>query len=199
MAEENNVRRTLADYTIVVGPHHFNSIVRPRVNAANMEVKPSLIQLVKSNQFNGLSHESPYEHLTTFNGICITLKITSVSKAFQEGRKLEDECAKVAQCNELEEVVAGYNSAAFHYINSSYLYKKNNLSFIDTKNPISHSLSIILPSKFGVERQFICQEDFAARVTWLVAPSHIDDEAEAAEASAREEEAEDEEDSHDYD
>ncbi|BAT95817.1 hypothetical protein VIGAN_08262600, partial [Vigna angularis var. angularis] len=76
--ENNNVRRTLADYTNVVGPQHFNSIARPRVNAANMEVKPALIQLVKSNQFNGLSHESPYEHLTTFNEICNTVKINGV-------------------------------------------------------------------------------------------------------------------------
>ncbi|KOM26032.1 hypothetical protein LR48_Vigan216s000400 [Vigna angularis] len=37
MAEENNGRRTLADYTNVVGPQHFNSIARPMVNAANME------------------------------------------------------------------------------------------------------------------------------------------------------------------
>ncbi|KOM41054.1 hypothetical protein LR48_Vigan04g125200 [Vigna angularis] len=31
MAGENNGRRTLADYTTVVGPYHFNSIARPRV------------------------------------------------------------------------------------------------------------------------------------------------------------------------
>ncbi|KOM45638.1 hypothetical protein LR48_Vigan06g094400 [Vigna angularis] len=43
MAGENNGRRTLADYTTVVGPHHFNRIVRLRVNAANMEVKPELL------------------------------------------------------------------------------------------------------------------------------------------------------------
>ncbi|KOM25300.1 hypothetical protein LR48_Vigan86s001900 [Vigna angularis] len=49
MMEENNGRQTLADYTNVVGPQHFNSIARPRVNATNMEVKPTLIQLVKSN------------------------------------------------------------------------------------------------------------------------------------------------------
>ncbi|KOM51939.1 hypothetical protein LR48_Vigan09g059800 [Vigna angularis] len=34
MAGENNGRRTLANYTTVVGPHHFNSIARSRVNAA---------------------------------------------------------------------------------------------------------------------------------------------------------------------
>ncbi|XP_014500118.1 uncharacterized protein LOC106761119 [Vigna radiata var. radiata] len=75
---ENNGRRTLADHTTVVGPHHFNIIARLRVNAGNMEVKPALIQLVKSNPFNELSHESPYEHLTTFNEICNIVKINGV-------------------------------------------------------------------------------------------------------------------------
>ena len=71
MSEEEAPRRhTLADATNVVGSQHFNSIARPRVNALNMEVKPTLIHLVESNQFNGLSHESPYDHLTTFNEIC---------------------------------------------------------------------------------------------------------------------------------
>ncbi|XP_014490791.1 uncharacterized protein LOC106753488 [Vigna radiata var. radiata] len=78
MAGENNGRRTMVDHTTVVGPHHYNSIARPRVNAANMEVKPALIQLMKSNQFNGLSYESPYEHLTTFNEIYNTVKINGV-------------------------------------------------------------------------------------------------------------------------
>ncbi|KOM34802.1 hypothetical protein LR48_Vigan02g095200 [Vigna angularis] len=50
-----------------------------------------------------------------------------------------------------------------------------------------------------LERQFISQEDFAARVAWLVAPSQTDDGAEAAKASTMEEEAEDEEDYDDYD
>ncbi|KOM57520.1 hypothetical protein LR48_Vigan11g055300 [Vigna angularis] len=33
--ENNNVRRTLADDTNGVGPKHFNSIARPRVNATD--------------------------------------------------------------------------------------------------------------------------------------------------------------------
>ncbi|KOM57582.1 hypothetical protein LR48_Vigan11g061500 [Vigna angularis] len=49
------------------------------------------------------------------------------------------------------------------------------------------------------KRQFISQEDFAARVAWPVAPSHTDDGVGATEASTMEEEAEDEEDSDDYD
>ncbi|XP_047156689.1 uncharacterized protein LOC124827632 [Vigna umbellata] len=63
--DNNGARRTLADYATVVGPHYFNSIAKPRVNAASMEMKLALIHLVKSNQFNGMSNESPYENLTT--------------------------------------------------------------------------------------------------------------------------------------
>ncbi|XP_014497016.1 uncharacterized protein LOC106758598 [Vigna radiata var. radiata] len=77
-AKNNASKRTLADYTTIVGSHHFNSIAKPRVNTTNMEMKLALIHLVKSNQFNGLSHESPYEHLTTFNEICNTVKINGV-------------------------------------------------------------------------------------------------------------------------
>ncbi|BAT81003.1 hypothetical protein VIGAN_03064000, partial [Vigna angularis var. angularis] len=58
-------RRTLADYNTFSGPLHFNSIARPVVNAANMEMKPALIHLVQNNQFHGLSHENPYTHLAT--------------------------------------------------------------------------------------------------------------------------------------
>ncbi|KAG2397807.1 uncharacterized protein HKW66_Vig0139570 [Vigna angularis] len=71
-------RRTLADYNTFSGPLHFNSISRPRVNAANMEIKPALIHLVQNNQFQGLSHENPYNHLATFIEICNTVKIHDV-------------------------------------------------------------------------------------------------------------------------
>ncbi|KOM34776.1 hypothetical protein LR48_Vigan02g092600 [Vigna angularis] len=73
--DNNEDRQTLADYATVVGPYHFNSIAKPMVNATSMEMKPPLIHLVKRNQFNGLSNESPYEHLTTFNEICNTMKL----------------------------------------------------------------------------------------------------------------------------
>ncbi|XP_052728036.1 uncharacterized protein LOC128195051 isoform X2 [Vigna angularis] len=76
--KNNGGKRTLTDYAKVVGPHHFNSITKSRVNATSMEMKLALIHLVKSNQFNGLSHESPYEHLTTFNEICNTVKLNGV-------------------------------------------------------------------------------------------------------------------------
>ncbi|XP_017416688.2 uncharacterized protein LOC108327503 [Vigna angularis] len=77
--EEERVRRTLEDYAYVSVPSSFNSIARPVVNAAHMEMKPALIHLVQSNQFTGMSHENPYDHLTTFNEICNIVKILHVS------------------------------------------------------------------------------------------------------------------------
>ena len=71
-------RRTLEDYAAFTGHINFNSIARPTVNATNMEIKPALIHLVQSNQFNGLSHENPYTHLATFLEICNTVKIHQV-------------------------------------------------------------------------------------------------------------------------
>jgi len=59
-------RRTLEDYAAFTGTINFNSIARPTVNATNMEMKPTLIHLVQSNQFNGLNHENPYTHQSTF-------------------------------------------------------------------------------------------------------------------------------------
>ncbi|XP_017410999.2 uncharacterized protein LOC108323145 [Vigna angularis] len=67
--EDERVRRTLEDYASVSVPSSFNSIARPVVNVAHMEMKPALIHLVQSNQFTGMSHENPYDHLTTFTEI----------------------------------------------------------------------------------------------------------------------------------
>ena len=71
-------RRTLEDYVAFTGSINFNSIARPTVNASNMEMKPALIHLVQSNQFNGLAHENPYTHLATFLEICNIVKIHQV-------------------------------------------------------------------------------------------------------------------------
>ncbi|XP_047154249.1 uncharacterized protein LOC124848045 [Vigna umbellata] len=75
---DGQAKRTLEDYSTFSRPLHFNSIARPRVNAANMEMKPALIHLVQNNQFHGLSHENPYNHLATFLDICNTVKIHDV-------------------------------------------------------------------------------------------------------------------------
>jgi len=71
-------RRTLEDYAAFTSPINFNGIAWPTVNATNMEMKATLIHLVQSNQFNGLTHENPYTHLSTFLEICNTVKIHQV-------------------------------------------------------------------------------------------------------------------------
>jgi len=68
-------QRTLEDYATLMGPLNFNSIVKPTIIAPNMEMKYALIDLVQSNQFHGLSHENPYNHLATFSEICNMMKI----------------------------------------------------------------------------------------------------------------------------
>ncbi|XP_052723795.1 uncharacterized protein LOC108322652 [Vigna angularis] len=78
--ENEQRRRTLEDYASVTVPISFNSIAKPVIIAANMEMKPALIHLVQSNQFSGLSHENPYDHLTTFNEYCNTVKMLNVSE-----------------------------------------------------------------------------------------------------------------------
>ncbi|XP_052728609.1 uncharacterized protein LOC128195372 [Vigna angularis] len=78
--ENEQRRRTLEDYASVTVPTSFNSIAKPVIIAANMEMKPALIHLVQSNQFSGLSHENPYDHLATFNEYCNTVKMLNVSE-----------------------------------------------------------------------------------------------------------------------
>jgi len=75
---ERHVQRTLEDYASFSNPLNFSSIARPAVNATNMEMKPTLIHLVKSNQFHGHSHENSYTHLATFLEICNIVKIHQV-------------------------------------------------------------------------------------------------------------------------
>ncbi|MED6224488.1 hypothetical protein PIB30_084545, partial [Stylosanthes scabra] len=48
---DNNQRRTLADYTNPTTAICGSSIVWPTVDANNFELKPALVQLVQQNQF----------------------------------------------------------------------------------------------------------------------------------------------------
>jgi len=78
MARVDEGQRTLGDYATFMGQLNFNNIVRPTIVGPNMEMKPTLIHLVHSNQFHGLSHENPYNHLVTFLEICNMVKINQV-------------------------------------------------------------------------------------------------------------------------
>ncbi|XP_061346730.1 uncharacterized protein LOC133292338 [Gastrolobium bilobum] len=54
------------------------SIVRPNIEANNLELKPALVQLIQKEQFVGGSTENPYCHLDDFLLYCDTLKVNRV-------------------------------------------------------------------------------------------------------------------------
>ncbi|KAG8656376.1 hypothetical protein MANES_04G127160v8 [Manihot esculenta] len=56
------------------------SVVRPRVDANNFELKPSLIQMVQQSQFSGQPTKNPYLHLSNFMEISNMIKLNGVSK-----------------------------------------------------------------------------------------------------------------------
>jgi len=62
---QNPPRRTLGDYAMQQGPRHFSSIVVPFTNKS-LEMKPAFLSLISTHQFNGMDHEDPYTHLSTF-------------------------------------------------------------------------------------------------------------------------------------
>ena len=58
-----------------------SSIVRPRVQANNFELKASVIKMVQDNaQFEGLQDEDPTTHIRLFLELCDTFKFNGVSK-----------------------------------------------------------------------------------------------------------------------
>ena len=65
--EDNQIQatpRALRDYTVPVVAG--SAIRRPTIQANNYELKPSLIQMVQSNQFGGYPNESPDDHIAVF-------------------------------------------------------------------------------------------------------------------------------------
>jgi hypothetical protein len=51
----------------------------PTVAANDFELNPALINMVSQNQFAGLAHEDPNQHLTNFEEFCNTLKMNGVT------------------------------------------------------------------------------------------------------------------------
>jgi len=78
MAEEPNghenqpPRRVLGDYALQQGPGHFSSIAIPNTARA-IEMKPTYLTLISSQQFKGLDQEDPYTHLSTFYELTATM------------------------------------------------------------------------------------------------------------------------------
>jgi len=88
MAEEANghvdpadppPRIVLDDYVLQQEPRHFSSIVVPNT-ARVVEIKSAHLTLVSANQFNGMEHEDPYTHLSTFYELTATMRFEDQDK-----------------------------------------------------------------------------------------------------------------------
>ena len=72
-------RKTLDNFTMPDISGSFGGIVASAITNNNFEIKPSIIQMVQNNQFEGLQREDPYAHILTFLNVCATFKINGVT------------------------------------------------------------------------------------------------------------------------
>ncbi|KAL0449273.1 UNVERIFIED_CONTAM: hypothetical protein Slati_1483700, partial [Sesamum latifolium] len=74
------VERPMMEYSFPTADGTISSIVKPSVEANNFEIKPSIIQIIRSSvQFYGLPDEDPNKHLMDFLEICDTFRFNDVS------------------------------------------------------------------------------------------------------------------------
>ena len=66
-------RRTLGDYTYQKGPKHYNNIVIPPFSNKVVELKSTVLSLIGSYPFDGMNHEDPHTHLSSFMELCSTM------------------------------------------------------------------------------------------------------------------------------
>ena len=78
MADEQQQKVTLEDYSSSLVAQFFTSIARPEVQVHNINYPHSLIHLIQGNLFHGLPNEDPYVHLATYIEICNIVKIVGV-------------------------------------------------------------------------------------------------------------------------
>ena len=76
---ENVDDRPLRDFSAPKATEVRMGYTVPNIAANDFELKPALINMVSQNQFSGLAHEDPNQHLATFEEICNTLKMNGVS------------------------------------------------------------------------------------------------------------------------
>ncbi|KAL0319977.1 UNVERIFIED_CONTAM: hypothetical protein Sradi_5259200 [Sesamum radiatum] len=72
--------RPMMEYSFPTADGIISSIAKPPVQANNFEIKPAIIQIIRSSvQFSGLLDEDPNKHLANFLEICDTFKFNGVS------------------------------------------------------------------------------------------------------------------------
>ncbi|KAL0399653.1 UNVERIFIED_CONTAM: Retrovirus-related Pol polyprotein from transposon.6 [Sesamum radiatum] len=70
----------MMEYSFPPADGTTSSIVKPAVEANNFEIKPAIIQIIRSSvQFSGLPDEDPNKHLVNFLEICDTFRFNGVS------------------------------------------------------------------------------------------------------------------------
>ncbi|KAL0462104.1 UNVERIFIED_CONTAM: hypothetical protein Slati_0098000 [Sesamum latifolium] len=74
------VERPMMEYSFPTVDGSISSIVKPSVEANNFEIKPAIIQIIRSSvQFSGLPDEDSNKHLLNFLEICDTFRFNGVS------------------------------------------------------------------------------------------------------------------------
>ncbi|KAL0454833.1 UNVERIFIED_CONTAM: hypothetical protein Slati_0822500 [Sesamum latifolium] len=75
-----DVERPMMEYSFPTADGTISSIAKPAVQANNFEIKPTIIQIIRSSvQFSGLPDEDPNKHLANFLEICDTFRFNGVS------------------------------------------------------------------------------------------------------------------------
>jgi Retrotransposon gag protein len=75
---KNDENRPVKDFTVpkAIGIQLGNTV--PNVVANNFELQLSLLNMLSQYMFNGLANEDPNQHLTMFEKLCNTVKISGV-------------------------------------------------------------------------------------------------------------------------
>jgi len=69
---------TLGEYMMPTSRGPISGLVFPQVTAQHFELKSGLINMIQANQFGGLAHENPHQHIETFLELVQTVHIHNV-------------------------------------------------------------------------------------------------------------------------
>ncbi|KAL0430789.1 UNVERIFIED_CONTAM: hypothetical protein Sradi_0704900 [Sesamum radiatum] len=73
------VEKPMIKYSFPAADGTISSIALPTIQANNFEIKPSIIQIIRSSvQFSNLPEEDPNKHLSNFLKICDTLSLIAL-------------------------------------------------------------------------------------------------------------------------